>query len=270
MVVLKVDIEKTNIEYLFFPDIKPENDRRGEIVRIGNTVYIPIRHNNKIYKFDLNSEQWEILTINTELKGIDTLCFDGKLFWMTGIGKMVCSWDEKKNMSISYKNFPTKFKKLVTRTEQGFWFHTSIVYDDFIYFIPSEANMIIEFDKRKCEANEFYIEDEWEDEVDTRVGRYSEIKYMGVKRDQDVLMLLSNKNKNLIFIDLKTKIIRKTELKLSMRDGINKLISSTPLLYEGVVNLRAWLKYVDIFEQEYGLNDRCGDKDIGKKICSLC
>ncbi len=209
LTVMKVQIKTKSIEYLFYPDMNSEEDIRGEITYIGNMIYIPIKHKNIIFKFDLTTEQWEIIEVNTELKVIDTLCFDGKLFWMTGIGQMIWSWDEENNISVSYHKFPQRFKRLVNRKgEQGFWFNTSIVYGKSIYFVPCDANMVIEFDIENCEGKELFIEDEWEEE-DMRAGRFSTVKYMGTKSKDNILMMLSNKNKNLILVDMETKRIRK-------------------------------------------------------------
>ena len=107
----------------------------------------------------------------------------------------------KKNVSMYFNTFPFKFKKLVNRKEEeGFWFSSSITYGNSIYFIPCDANMVIEFDIENGEANEFYIEDEWEEKEDIRIGRFSAIKYMGAKKKDNILMMLSNKNKNLILL----------------------------------------------------------------------
>lgn len=269
LIVLKINIENKSIEYIFYPDINPNQDIKGENIIIDNMIYIPIRHNNKIYKFDLRTEQWDIITVNTGLKGIDTLCFDGKLFWMTGIGQMICAWDEKKNVSMYFNTFPFKFKKLVNRKEEeGFWFSTSITYGNSIYFIPCDANMVIEFDIENGEANEFYIEDEWEEKEDIRIGRFSAIKYMGAKKKDNILMMLSNKNKNLIFINMASKEIIKTELKLSTKEGIAKLISSMTIMHEGVVNLHSWLKYGGAFGTEFKIKSVNQEETIGRKIFS--
>lgn len=267
LVVLKIDIEKKEVSYLFYPDMQPNSDMRGEISCIEKMIYIPIRHSNKIYKFDLSTEQWEVIEVNTELRGIDTLCFDGKLFWMTGIGQMICSWNKENNTSVSYKKFPHRFKKLVARKgEEGFWFCRSIVYGNSIYFVPSDANMVIEFDTKRGEANELFIADEWEEEEDTRVGRFSTIKYMGAKKKDNILMMLSNKNKNLILIDLNTKKTFKTELKLSV---IDKMISDISVTNEGLVSLNVWLKYIGGYQQGYNMKQTGYEETAGGRIYSL-
>lgn len=271
LVVLKISIENMSIDYLFYPDIKPDNDVRGEIICINDMIYIPMRHSRKIYKFDLVSEQWTLLEVNTELRGIETLCYNGKLFWMTGIGEMICSWDEKSNTSVSYKNFPPKFKKLFTRkSEDGFWFIRSVVYDNSVYFIPADANMVIEFNIIDHKAKEVFIKDEWEEEADMRIGRPALTKYMVAQKKDSVLMMFSNKNKNLIFIDLDAKKIKKIELKLCIKNGLDKLILDTSVRREGIIDLRMWLKCLGASEQQYSKTNESKEENTGRKIYFSC
>lgn len=270
-VVLKVDMKRRNIDFLFYPDLKLDDDIRGEIAILENVIYIPMRHKNRIYKFNLYIEQWENVNVNIELKGIDTLCYDGRLFWMTGIGQMICSWDEKTNTGIPYKKFPLRFKRLVTREgEEGRWFIKSIAYKDFLYFVPQDANMMIRFHVESGEMGEFFIEGEWEDKEDVRIGRPSPVKYMGAKRKEKMLMMLSNKNKNLIFIDMETGRISKTEIKMSIKGEVDRLISRTSRISEGLVDLEALIKYVSLDEQAYAAESGGQKEMVGKKIYSLC
>lgn len=269
LVILKVNVEKKSIDYLFYPDIEPDADRRGEITSIDHTIYLPLKHDKKIYKFDLSIEQWVILEINTELGGIDTLCYDGNLFWMSGMGKMICSWDEKNNECISYKEFPETFKKLVSRDgEDGWWFCKSIMYKQIVYFVPCDANMMIVFDTKNGEAKEFFIADEWEEKEDPRIGRFSTVKYMGAKKKNNILMLLSNKNKNLIFIDMEKQTYKKMEMKLKSEAEIDKIIAATPVMREGIASLQKWMRYLISQEQKTEINGKGQKKDVGREIYS--
>ena len=214
-VVLKVDVQKRNIEYLFYPNLNPSDDIRGELTKIDYKIYIPMRHKNIIYKFNLETEQIETITVNTELEGIDTLCFDGKLFWMTGIGKIICSWNETKNICVSYENYPEGFGKFTEREEEkGWWFALSKVYQNAIYFVPSYANMLIKLDTKTLKMKEIAIVNEEEDrESLNRRGRFYIQKFSCGKLKNNRLMLLSAKNKNLIFINLDTEKVEKMNFK---------------------------------------------------------
>lgn len=83
-------------------------------------------------------------------------------------------------------------------------------------------------------------------------------------------MMLSNKNKNLIFIDLETKKINKTEIKLCIQTEIDKLIVNAAAMQERVVNLNAWLKYVGGYGQEHNIKNKSHEDTMGKIIYSLC
>lgn len=271
LVVFKVDIEKRSVEHILYPDMEIDSDWRGELVALGDVVYVSIVRKTQIYKFDLRTEQWEIVDVDTELRGIATLCYDGGLFWMTGLGQMVCSWDEKTNTSVSYREFPHRFGRIVVREgDAGNLFCRSVVQNCFIYFIPSDANMIVRFHRESGEMSELFIEDEWEDTWETRAGRVSTVKYGGIQRNKNVLMLMSNKNKNLIFIDLETEKIWKIEIKMSATDGMERLISATPMLQEGLVDLRSWAKYAGVGGETCIKENDGWQETIGGRIYSLC
>lgn len=275
LVVLKVDIGKKSIDYIFYPEKEPESDLRGEVAFIGNTVYIPVKHSKKIYKFNLAFEKWEVIEVNTELKGIDTLCYDGRQFWMSGVGKMICSWNEEENVSVSYKNFPRGFCKLETINEcaardkeDGWWFGRSFWYGKSIYFIPGDANMLIVFDTEKKDMKELPIEGEEETRESLgQEGRFSTIKYMVAKQRDNLLMMLSNKNKNLVLLDVDTKKTQITDLKICSETEMERIASSRQMVGEGMINLRVWLKNVISNENQCGIHEP--GEAAGKKIYSF-
>ena len=271
LVVLKVDIEKRCIDYIFYPDMKPEDDCRGEIVRVDDTIYIPLKHGVSLHKFDLTSEQWEVLEVHTDLKGIDTLCYDGSQFWLSGVGEMICAWNEEENISVSYQNFPQGFCKLGTidecavRKEDGWWFGRSFLYGKSIFFVPNDANMLVEFDIEKQEMKELPIEGEEETKESLRkTGRFSTIKYMGAKQKDNLLLLLSNKNKDLILLNMETKKARRIELKICAKDELGKLVLGRQKMNEGVIDLNVWLRYMNCGKKQNGSQRQ--EETIGKRI----
>lgn len=269
-VVLKIDIQEKYIQYIYYPNCNSEEDVRGEIVRVGKKIYVPMKHKNILYKFDLETEQIEVVIINTELKGIDTLCFAGNLFWMTGIGKMICSWDESQNKSNSYQNFPENFEKFTERKgEEGWWFAHSRVYKNFIYFIPSYANMLIKMNIQTLEMKKTFIADEEEDQESIkRRGRVHIPKYEMIKQKNNLLMLLSVKNKNLIFIDLDTEKVKKVEFKMQYKDGIN-IFDKKKTLNESMLTILYWLDNICL-QEKFGKNIKDLKKTTGNLIFYKC
>ncbi len=264
-VILKVDMEQRTVAYIYYPDIKPDADLRGEIEQVGQKIYIPVKHSNKIYKFDLATERIEIFTLDTKLQGIDTLCFDGRLFWLTGGGRMVVSWEEESGKCASFYGFPQNFCKYTEREgEAGWWFSQSFFYGGSIYLIPSYANMIIEMELESNRMKEIYVEGEEEDEKTAfRAGRCHQVKYGMTKQKDQFLMLLSSKNKNLIIIDLETKKIKRVEYFLRCKSGADLLAATG--FNDSVLDLKTWLGHIVSLDCQKA-ESKSGQEKIGEKI----
>lgn len=264
-VVLKADMQQKTVTYLYFPDIKPGDELRGETEQVGQNIYIPARHSSKIYKFNLATEQIQICRIDTKLQGIDTLCFDGELFWMTGGGQMLVSWDEESGRCVSYHEFPPKFCKFTEREgEDGWWFSQSFFYGNSIYLTPSYSNMVIEMDLRSNRMREIFIEGEEEDEASAfRAGRCHQVKYGMSKLRGHSLMLLSAKNKNLILMDLRTKEVKKIEYYIRCKDDADLLAATG--LNDSVLDLNDWLIQMERFKRRKE-GDQAVQERIGENI----
>lgn len=266
LVILKVNIEKRTIEYLFYPGMRPEDDIVGEIEAVGGKIYIPMQHSNKIFIFDLCTEIIQSIVVNTELKGIETLCFDGQVFWMTGIGKMICSWNERHNKSVSYCNFPQNFDKYMEREgEEGWWFIQSFYYKNFVYFVPSYANMILEMNIHTKVIREIFVEGEEENEESRdKFGRNVNVKYARTKQKDNMLMMLSSKNKNLVLLDLDTREIKKIEYETNYgEEDVEKGYNDVQ------IDIRTWIKCIlrqtSDKREKVAKQELCGEK-IYKEI----
>ena len=245
MVITRIDTEKWIVEYFFYPDIEVGKNTHGQVAYVDGKVYIPLRHDNKIYEFDLQTERFESFVVDTELQGIDTLSFDGKVFWMTGIGKMLCSWNKDMGECTSYKNFPVGFQKYdgIVEGEEGYWFWRSVVYDNTVYFVPFFANMMIEF--RDGELTKVDIPQEEENEITIhRKGRSGGRKYWEVKQKDNKLMLISAKNRWLDIIDLDTKKVDIIKININDWADEKKLIQDGEILYERRISLLSFLDMI--------------------------
>lgn len=263
LVIMKVDIEQKKIEYLFYPNIKPGDDFRGKIVKLYNKIYVSIRHSDLLYKFDLENEHMDIIDLNLNIKGINTLCFDGQLFWMTGAEKKIYSWNENSSENISYCEFPEKFEKIFGgESKECFWFANSFVYNECIYFVPGYANMLLEFDKKNGIFKEIIITDEEETEKSIgRKGRVSTAKYVVSKQKENILMLLSARNKNLILVNLENKKIEKINIFFQSKKELDKLFKINNKL--DIDNLAYLITYMK--ERRISKIDK-KEKNKGKEI----
>lgn len=238
LVVVRIDTEKWEIGYLYYPDMKPGEDSQGQAARVDDKIYIPLRHHNKIYEFDMRTETFVSFTVETKLSGIDTLCFDGQVFWMTGAGRAVSTWNKETKECRSYTDFPEGFRKHegVAQGEEGYWFWSSVVYGNAVYFIPYCANMLIEF--KNGVMNKIDIPQEEETEITLRrKGRSGGKKYWAVKQKDNRLLLVSAKNRWLDIIDLDTKKTQIMQIDIDYQGGEETPLQGGKVLYERKVSL---------------------------------
>ncbi len=248
LVVIRVDLCMDKMEFLYYPDANAGDELRGNILRVGDLVYIPLRHSNKIYRFDLKTEQTDILEVSTELKGIYTLCFDGSLFWLAGLGRMIYSWDEKTGECIKYEAFPRGFEMIFTKKadeNDAPCFSKSFLYQQSIYFVPCFANMLVKLDLSDRKLTEVKLQNEEETEATVmRSGRLTAAKYGAVKQNNDRLMLLSAKNKNIILVNLNSEGVEKVELDISQDKHREVVPDENNIINEIYVDLKRFIEYV--------------------------
>lgn len=215
-VIIKINLINYMIEYLGYPQLGLAEEKHGQLVKIGQSIYIPLCNRPKIYKFDLLTEKFFVFEVSCDIRGIDTLCYDGEKFWLSGIEKGIYSWNEQTNECRKYLDFPTGFDKFINlASETGKWFSHSIYFEDAIYFIPFYANMIVKFELRQCKMHEIFIPNEEEQfEELNRKGRFSWGKYAVAKYRNGKILLLSNKSKVVYILDLKNSALEKINLTL--------------------------------------------------------
>lgn len=269
LVVAKIELSTKQIEFLNYPNANINDDLRGNLLRVGDFIYIPLRHSNRIYKFNLRTEQMDTLEVSTELKGIYTLCFDGDLFWLAGLGKMIYSWDEKSGECNKYENFPLGFQKIFCQKaveNDAPYFSKSFLYRHSIYFIPCFANMLVELDLSSREMKEIKLMNEEENEESImRSNRLTATKYVA-KQNNGKLMLLSAKNKNIILIDLETKNVKITEFDISYDQSRKVVPDEYNMVSDIHVDLKRFIEYVK--QQQNKQRNYAGDI-AGEKIFSV-
>lgn len=77
--------------------------------RIENTVYLASRTSNIILELDLETESLKYYSIPEMKGGIGTICFDGKVFWLSGCEKRLYAWHKEDNTVIVFEDFPEDF-----------------------------------------------------------------------------------------------------------------------------------------------------------------
>ena len=77
--------------------------------RVENIVYLASRTTNIILEYNLESEVVKYYNIPCIRNGLGTICFDGKVFWLSGCEKKICKWNKEDNTVTTFENFPDDF-----------------------------------------------------------------------------------------------------------------------------------------------------------------
>ena len=213
LVVLKINMNKFTAEYFTYPDIKPEEDTLGQVLRVKNKVYLPLMNRNIIYTFDLENETFNKVCLEIDINGIATIEFDGNDFWLTGKNRGLFSWNKEKSLYTRFDIFPKGFGKIIDCEYNCF--SDSIYFENYLYLIPAYANMIVRYDIKNKKMHEIYVSDEEENEKTIKQpGRFFWAKYRMAKRINDKIILLSSKTKHMYILDMRTQKMEKIDLDL--------------------------------------------------------
>ncbi len=122
--------------------------------------------------------------------------------------------------------------------------------------------MLLEFDKKNGIFKEIIITDEEETEKSIgRKGRVSTAKYVVSKQKENILMLLSARNKNLILVNLENKKIEKINIFFQSKKELDKLFKINNKL--DIDNLAYLITYMK--ERRISKIDK-KEKNKGKEI----
>lgn len=213
LVVLKVNISSLTAQYIKYPNILPEDDSLGQVLRVNDIVYLPLMNNNIIYTFDLRNESFDKICLNIDINGIATIEFDGNIFWLTGKNRGLYAWNKDSNVVTKYDRFPKGFGRIIDCEYN--WFSYSIYFENYLYLIPAYANMIVRYDIKNQEMQEVHISNEEEsEETIRRPGRFFWAKYLKAKRINNKILLVSSKTKKIYILDMHTQKIEKIDLDL--------------------------------------------------------
>lgn len=133
--LIEMDIETIQpIQYYEMAD----NINEGfayQVISVGNNIYFFRQKRKELYEFDVISKKKNIYEISEIGENISTVCYDGDLFWFTGIEKCIYTWDKESGKLNQYTKFPQEFK--VIRTSPMMLFYRSICVGEYICFVPA-------------------------------------------------------------------------------------------------------------------------------------
>ena len=180
-----------------------------------NCIYIVGNFPVTIYKFDCltkNIQIYNLFEINDEL---NTICFDGEKFWLSGKQKRIYIWNEATEAAISMDIIPKCF---------GVWnfngnysdslnyfndalgmplFINCVLGGQYVWFIPFQTNRIIYINKDTFQVKVFNIGDEDHTPDDIKLQLLQHKYLLEYIKDGRYIGLFSLKNKWVFEIDCK-------------------------------------------------------------------
>lgn len=291
--IIEVDLDKECInKYYDFPAKNESGFTNG--ILVNGYIYIASSYPANIYKFDTSSKSIQKYTLHEIDDQIQTFCFDGDKFWLTGRCKAFYVWREETKKTLILKNIPDSFliwnfsgtyKKLlnhIRESEQSPLFVASILVNQYIWLIPFQTNEILYVDKETFDVKVFSIKEEIQTESDVKNQLLRHKYLVEYVKDNRYIGLFSLKNKWVFEIDCKElnyKILG-YELSFDLRSQIEEILwleNNYKIFYQkrnvyeqGRVNLGTMIKCMKMRHYKQIENEKQNNNSlVGGSIYSL-
>ncbi len=198
--------------------------KEGGIARstkAGTFIYCLAETSEKIYRFDLITRGVKEYKLPNIGRKYNTICFDGKDFWIGGYHKEIYVWNEVENKIEICSDFPEKFGiysfEENTDDEVDYIadcysipaFMNSVAVGEYIWFIPFQTNKIVYADKGNHKLYAFEIAEESENRESLLGRAVFKAKYIfEYVRENRYLGLFSTKNNQIVEIDTEQLIYK--------------------------------------------------------------
>ena len=204
-----------------------------------------IANKNKVCEFNLVTKDTYLYSITKEDAGINTICYDGNDFWLSGKTKEIFRWDKSKNKTYVFADFPQDFGKYQIDESGNFFISHEQVYDrpifydcvcmrNTIWFIPLYANQIIYIDKDTCKLSSFFIKEE-EENKSTWLRKLN-LKYRLIYTQKNrYIVLYSYKYERYLKIDTMELTIEYMDMQVSEKNRsvfANYILKTQNIVYE--------------------------------------
>lgn len=140
--ILAFDLENKQIAVCF--DIfSTDKDKTGYCAeKVGNKIYCVSRLAGKICEFDVVAKTAEYFSLDINDKGLNTIIFDGKDFWLSGYAARLYRWNKESGQVTVLDHMPDDFTVMGKRSaEKHDCFESPLFYDcvnagSYIFFMP--------------------------------------------------------------------------------------------------------------------------------------
>lgn len=212
--ILEIDLEEKEIS-AYYTICNSAEERLECSVRVGLDVYVVSGTSNCVYQFNLATKE-SVEHVLTEIKGnLNTICYDGSKFWLSGSQREVYVWDKEKNSTMILRDFPNNFgvydysgnrEEILDRKREIYdvpAFIESRFSGGYVWFIPFRTNQIIYIDIDSCQIHALEMPGEKETKESLRENSMASKYLVQYLSEDHRLGLFSLKNNRIVEIDTK-------------------------------------------------------------------
>lgn len=221
-------------------------------------IYFTVPEKNLICEFSAETKKIVGFDLTGDMAP-QTICYDGKDFWLTGRTKEIVRWNREKKEIISYADIPSSvgmfeivdgvFRENISDVQFSIpFFRWSVKIGDKVWFIPLTTNKLLYADINTYEINVCEIESENEDEKSWT--RILQTKYCFECVFQErYLFLYSYKNKRYLIIDSMADTAQPVDIIMeeeSRKRLYERMVEKRELIVEpDVIDLSFFLQMMD-------------------------
>lgn len=198
-------------------------------ILVGTKIYSVSAVSSNIYQFDIKTKERREFIVPGIKSGLQTICYDGQEFWLSGFRKEIYVWNIEQNTVRILDNFPQEFGGYdVDESGNVSFDFESVIYNypafthslmigQAVWFIPYMSTEILYADKITGELNVFKIEQETEtkESLAEPSRRMPQKYYLEYVREERYIGLYSLKNKSYFEIDAFEKSVSYKSYSLS-------------------------------------------------------
>lgn len=183
-------------------------------VKVDTKIYSLYSELGIIYQFDLVTKEIFLYKLPDIRRNVNTFCFDGKNFWLSGFRKEIYVWDKEENKVTILDNFPKEFgiydfsketdgvANCITDEYEKSTFAYLTVVEEKVWFIPYCTNKILYVNKYTYQLYVFEIDEERETKESILERSSLGHKYLlNYVKDNRYIGLFSIKNQSVLEID---------------------------------------------------------------------
>lgn len=210
--IIELNIETESIDNYYDLSINNDDIISGSLMK-DNCIYVVGISPVVIYKFNCIEKNIKIYDVSEIKDQIQTICYDGEKFWLSGKIKKIYIWYEETGKitfldafpeSFGVWNFDGKYKNLLNSIDDTMerpLFHYSVAIRDYVWFIPFQTNEILYINKNTFEINVFSLIEENHIEENIKKQLLNHKYLLEYVRDNRYIGLFSLKNRWIFEID---------------------------------------------------------------------